>query len=110
MEDRDWDGEPIKRAEWGRDHETLILYCETRAVDYRGKLDAEHLRPRSASYPTRLKGALVKNHGDLDCLADLEVAGIIVNLGTGVNPIVKFTDEGWKLAHRLRRERAERTR
>ena len=34
------------------------------------------------------------NHDDLDCLDDLEEAGLIKNLGTGLNPAFKLTKFG----------------
>jgi hypothetical protein len=90
---------------WGRDHNSTLLYAETRAVDHRGRLpEADpHMRV-DRQYPTRLhNGVEVHGHTDFDCLADAEAAGFL----TYEDEVVKFTAEGWTYVHGLRRARAE---
>lgn len=95
---------------FGKDHNSTLLYVESRCVDHAGKLDRRHMRD-SPDYPTRLNdGTKVDNHTDYDCLDDFEAADLIAysNGSTGLNPMIELTDAGWTLAHHLRRERAER--
>jgi hypothetical protein len=42
------------------------------------------------------------DHDDWDCLDDFEEAGLLKNIGTGVNPIIKLTNYGFKIAAQLR--------
>lgn len=91
---------------WGRDHNSTLLYAETRAVDHGGKLAETdpHMR-MSRRYPTRLgNGVLVIGHTDYDCLTDAQAAGFL----TYEDGVVTFTDEGWTYVHALRRKKAER--
>lgn len=92
----------VRIEQFALDHWSLLLYCESRAVDYSGKLDRKHLRegddhrPR----PIRLKdGSKLLNYGDDMILNDLQDAGLIVR----ERHQVEMTDEGWRLAHLLRR-------
>lgn len=116
----------IPPEEWGEDHLTTLLYVETRCVDNRGIPKNEHMRCNPARHPAQahsgtprhggkfegsrlLYGASEPDHDDWDCVDDMEAAGLLTNDGTGVNPLYRLTDAGWKEAHRLRRERAERS-
>lgn len=98
-------GIPIES--WGRDHNSTLLYAETRAVDHGGKLksDDPHMR-MSCEYPTRLNnGVSVVRHNDYDCLTDAQHAGLLT--WKEDEEIVRFTAEGWAYVHSLRRQRAE---
>jgi hypothetical protein len=90
---------PITPDRFGKDHYSTLLYVETRAVDYKGLLDHEHMRcnglrhpimllskARSIAfgttqvdareYPTWLAGGVEQaDHDDYDCLDDLLAAG-----------------------------------
>ncbi len=91
---------------WAKDHKSTLLYAESRAVDYRGRLDETDpkMRMDGKRYPTRLTDGLeVLGHNDYDCLKDAEAAGFLTYSGG----VVRFTDPGWEYVHRLRRERAE---
>ena len=116
---------PIKAAQWGRDHQSLMLYLETVCVDHDGWLlhhtyAKEKLRCDPERHPlqayrgvvpsgTRLfNGSVVEDHDDWDCLDDLIAAGYVENVGTGIDPRIKFSKRGWSYAHRLRREKAKR--
>jgi len=92
---------------WGKDHNSTLLYAESRAVDHRGQLSARDPRMRmDVRYPTRLhNGVEVIRHTDYDCLADAQAAGLLT--WDEDNQIVRFTDEGWAYVHWLRRKRAE---
>ena len=92
--------------EFGRDHWSLLAYAECRAVDHRGALDARHLRLDGGRHPTMARHGSIAGHSDTDCLDDLEAAGLLINRGTGVNPVVVMTDLGWQVAWALRRWRA----
>lgn len=110
--------ERVEMARWGRDHWSLLLYLETRCVDHQGTIGFVHMRcdvsrhpffavnhhiVGDAKYPTRLVGgAELKDHDDWDCFYDLEKEGLIEDIGTGINPMVKMTQKGLKLAAELR--------
>jgi hypothetical protein len=120
----------IEMSRWGRDHWSLLLFIETICVDHAGVIGygdgrgfaamrndvtrhphrgGDPYRGPHKPAPTYLaNGEEVANHDDWDCLDDLEAAGLLENVGTGVNPVIKLTDAGWTEAHRLRRARAER--
>lgn len=117
--------------DWGKDHWSLLLYVETRCVDYHGILDFDHLRDKlmrgerrpmggkwEGKHGTRLAGyfgengkndesRLLKKHDDLDCLEDLEAAMLIKNVGTGMNPQIVMTDEGYRIITQLRKWKAD---
>lgn len=105
--DKHWleypNGVPVES--WGRDHNSTLLYAETRAVDHRGELSETDPYMRvSREYPTRLNnGVEVAGHTDYECLIDAEQAGFL----TYKDEVVRFTDDGWTYVHNLRRKRAE---
>lgn len=123
------DGKPVPPKLWGRDHTSTLLYVETRCVDYQGVIGAVHMRswpgrplrgdvggpvPSAVGgrrgVPTRLAdGTELSEHDDWDCVEDMVAAGLIKWEGTGMQPILVLTDKGWRVAHRLRRLRAERS-
>lgn len=125
----EWDGKPIPMEKWGKDHISTLIYLETVCVDHGGKpvmdrMRSEPGRPRrgwdsgqhgggplvnsAKRYPTRLKdGTELFGHDDWDCAGDMEVAGLLEWGGTGMSPVFKLTDFGWKVAGSLRRQRAE---
>ena len=47
------------------------------------------------------------DHDDIDCLEDLEAAGVIKNIGSGLNPLIRFTKFGHAVANRLRNHKRE---
>ena len=101
---------PIEK--FGRDHWSTLAYLETRAVDCQGKVDPLRMRSKDSGRgcpPTRLRAhdEQLANHDDYDCLEDMEKAGLLINRGTGSNPVVGLTDRGWKVASCLRRWKAE---
>lgn len=121
----EWMTEKITIDLFGKDHWSLFAYCETRAVDYKGVLALEHMTVKNPAirggwkpeYGTRLKGywkedgttdetLKLQDHDDLDCLDELEEAGLIKNIGSGLNPAVKLTDLGKKVASDLREHKA----
>lgn len=110
MQKVEWNGEPIlDESKWGRDHWSLLLYCEDRAVNQGGRLDLLHLRRSSqrTPSPTRLADRTqLSGHDDTDVLEELRVNGYLEVFDTGLSR-VRLTDKGWKTAHRLRRERGE---
>lgn len=106
----------ISIYEFGRDHWSLFAYVETRVVDHGGTIDKRHLRcihvrhPHQAhrggdasAYATRLRGdRKLENHDDWDCLDDLEAAGLVEAVGTGLYPAYLLTDFGREVAGKLR--------
>jgi hypothetical protein len=47
------------------------------------------------------------DHDDIDCLEDLEAAGVIKNIGSGLNPLIRFTEFGHAVANRLREHKRD---
>ena len=106
----------IPIEDFGKDHWSTFGYIETRIVDHDGVPDRVHLRcinkrhpfmahegGDASLYPTILRGGRERyRHDDWDCLWDLENAGLIDNVGTGVNPVFRLTDKGREIAGRLR--------
>lgn len=100
---------------FGKDHWSTFAYAETCCVDDRGRLVNERLRINGnthpvrdgsrwqASYGTRIRGGgICPDHDDIDCLDDLEEAGLLEQVGTMINPVIRFTDEGQAVAAKLR--------
>jgi hypothetical protein len=105
----------------------LLLYLETRVVDYGGIVDAAHLstkpgRPfvgetrylrvvRAEKCSTRLAdGSTKPNHDDWDCIEDLIAADLLLWEGTGANPVFVLTDLGHTVAAAVRKARAKSAR
>lgn len=108
--------------DFGKDHWSLLTYCEYRAVNNQGVLEHSHLRAKhqmltampghtewKPEYGTRLKGywdeqgkthsdRMILDHDDFDCLDDLEAAGLIKDVGTMINPFAQLTDKGQRVA------------
>lgn len=114
--------EAIAIGRWGRDHWSVFGYIGsllTGGVKL-GVPDRDRMRcdvgihpaligPRLAGspmahskYPTRLKGGVeVSDHDDWSCADDMEAAGLFSWEGTGINPVFRLTDAGWKVLHEL---------
>ena len=102
--------------DFGKDHWSTFGYIEIRVVDHDGRVVNEHLRcinkrhpffahrgGDATNYPTELRGGRkLSGHDDWDCLEDLENAGLLYNVGTGVNPVFRLTDRGREIAGQLR--------
>lgn len=112
--------EPVPTIDlFGKDHWSTFAYLEVRCVDYGGVPGRDQMRCHTgrhpflvgragdaSRYPTRIKGdATLTNHDDWDCASDLEAAGLIANIGTGVNPVFRMTEEGFRVALQLRKHR-----
>lgn len=121
---------PVPIEMFGKDHWSTFAYIETRIVDHKGVPVRDHMRtdvdrhpgllgdtqsmhgigtrPGDKKYPTRLKGGVdLKDHDDWDCVDDLAKAGLLEIHGTGINPMYKMTELGWKVAHQLRTFKAD---
>lgn len=119
-------------VKWGKDHWSAVAYIETRCVEYGGVPNREHMRcdpkthpgltnsanislPGPAS-PTRLKAyfkgkeidktQVIEAHDDWSCLEDAESLGLLINIGTGINPVFCLTELGRKVADQLRAHKA----
>lgn len=99
----------INKKKFGRDHWSLLVYVESRCVDSFGSLDERHMRDKHRSgwrpeWSTRIKsGSIVPEHDDFDCLLDLHTSGYIIH----ENNKYILTDEGYRVAGLIRRNRAE---
>jgi hypothetical protein len=62
-------------------------------------------------YPTVLRGGVqVDGHDDYDCAEDLEEAGLIVDVGTGLHPCWLLTERGWRVWEEIQRAEVARVR
>ena len=103
---------------FGKDHNSLLIYCMIRSLDYQGNLDVNHLRrnPNKRDVGTRKTGLNAKGeylfgtvakdltipeHDDIDCLNDLQEAGLIHIFKTPVIPRVILTHQGFQKAMEL---------
>lgn len=60
-----------------------------------------------------LKGLLGKDgeladHDDWDCVDDMELVGLLENIGTGTNPVFKLTALGRLVATQLRQHKMDK--
>lgn len=128
---RRWDGRPVPVNEWFDDHFSTLLYIETLNVDRDCKPVYERMRAKPGApkrgvvagastiplgrseeekeYPTILvDGVLLYGHDDWDCIDDMLAEGLVTVEGPSMEPAVRLTSKGWKVAHALRRHKAER--
>ncbi len=106
---------------FGKDHWSVFAYAETCCVDRSGNLDMRRLGVNESKrairsnglgwkpeWATRVKGGGQPDseHDDIDSLDDLEKAGLLVWVGTLINPAVKLTDRGIEVASQLRAHKA----
>jgi hypothetical protein len=123
-------------ALWGRDHWTTLLYIESRCVDNAGLLDNQHMRTNARvhrkllgdaqiragmggeDHPTKLRnGDQIARHDDWSCIEEMVAHGLVTvrESNTTDQPFgggkvrVKLTEMGWRVASRIRRDRAEGT-
>lgn len=102
--------------QFSKDHWSLLLFCWDFALNKRGLLNLGRLssnpqrHPWGAnvshwkmSYSTRPQEGvnIIEGHDDFDVLEDLERAGLIVNTGTGLRPVVKLTEFGIQICVEL---------
>lgn len=108
----------IEPQDWGKDHFTVLLYAEDEATNNAGEMDPQKLRGQCRDrhghgdllpiYPTRLRdGREVQDYDDLDCLDDLERAGLLWHTGAP-NYLVSISPDGALLAMHLRQQKARR--
>ena len=79
-----------------RDKKSLLLYLETRCVDYSGLLDDRQMNDADWANLNRWSN---KKFIEQRIRRDY--------LKRGLNHIVELSDEAWTIAHLLRRDRAE---
>lgn len=118
----------IPIEQWGRDHWSTFAYIETVCVERvigipdRRKIQTNHNRhphlihhhshtPEldGARYGIRLKDGVTlpgPDYDEWDCLDDMEEAGLIVDVGTGINPAYRMTEKGCEIAAQLRKHKA----
>lgn len=101
-------------AKFGRDHWSTFAYVEACAVDNEGRINPRRMRCdeerhpqfshiRCVTSPTRLRGdETLSGHDDWDCIDDCEVAGLLINVGTGLDLVYQLTPLGQKVASDLR--------
>ena len=108
-------------SSWGKDHWSLLVYCETRAVDYKGFLGLQHLRINAGrrgfsngagisttkwnpEWATRLPDLSKPDpsHDDIDVLDDLEREGFLKNNFTILNPRIELTEKGKEICSKIR--------
>ena len=120
--------EAIPIEQFAKDHWSMFAYLETRCVDHGGEIDAERIRVNGSRHPgmvgdrlggsghawrpdygTKKKdGTRVDDHDDVDCLDDLEEAGLIIDMISGMGQgCVILTDLGKRIAAELRKHKME---
>jgi len=98
----------IDISELNKDQISLLLYMETCLVDERGKMKSARMNEADFMNMKSWKEAGFIDAGRLPGseVFDLDNQAQVVSIRN--THWVRFTDEAWVLAHRLRRERAER--
>lgn len=124
----------IEPSRWGKDHWSCLLFLETVIVDHRGvfsdklrmsmrtnpdthptygywRHERHQWRPewgtRVAYSPTGTTVITLEAHDDWDCLEDMEAAGLLLNQGSAMNPVLRLTDRGVRVAGMVRTHRAD---
>jgi hypothetical protein len=118
--------EIVPVSKFGKDHASLLLYIETRVVDYGGRIDFRHLRTHDGKaqheHHTFLRGGEQHpdpEHDDWACLNDLIAAGYCVVRGNeeelsgqttrrDTERPLELTDKGWVAAWTLRQRKAQK--
>ena len=85
-------------ADMTRDERSLLLYFETRMVDYSGRVDTRRMNDDDMEIVDKWKAADFIDYGRIR-VADHNMDG---------SNWVEFSEEAWQLAHQERRARAER--
>lgn len=108
----------IPKDKWGQDHWRLLLQIEERCVFSGGELDLSNLRCNKERHPEnwtefcplddlpiRLRDNTLFDmpHDDWDIIKDFAVHNLLETTGEFK---VGLLDEGWRLAHKLRRHLA----
>jgi hypothetical protein len=116
-----WNGTPVPPEQWGADHYSTIgyVFCclgNGTATPQASKMRQKPNTPRRGviktgeavpfsptEYPTKLQGGeKLYGHDDFDCLFDAEAVGLILeNKGSGMFPVIHFTDAGLRLGQWL---------
>jgi hypothetical protein len=97
---------------WGKDHWAAFAYLDWLAMNYNGVAQPDLKRMRTnekthpalvgslfgnrggSAYATRLKVGEVVGHDDWDCVDDAVEAGLVKDIGTGINRAFVFTKRG----------------
>lgn len=107
----------MKISKFGKDHWSTFCYVETRCVDYKGKIDNNHMRTDEdrhpklnngshGKYPTILhSGEKLENHDDWDCLDDLAKHGFLTYMCIDRIAICSMTDLGHEVIVALRKHK-----
>lgn len=102
----------------GRDHASCLLYLQTVEANHRGDVRAhhggQHMRWKVRNFPkwegkygSRLwDGTILTDHDDFDCIEDLEALGLLVDYGTGFQPMIRLTKKGHEACSLLISERS----
>jgi hypothetical protein len=122
--------EIVPIVKWGKDHWSAFAYIEVLQVENGGLTKGiaipdrrrmrcnPHTHPGvvnispagtlmdGSKYPTRLFEGEIAGHDDWDCLSDAVAAGLLEDVGTGVNPAYRLTKLGRDAANKLREHKA----
>ena len=86
-----------------KDEESILLYFETCIVDYHGKVVGNRMNDVDFEIAKKWKEEAIIDFGRIPFD---EIKKQV--RGSGYTNWVRFTDKAWKLAHKSRREKAER--
>lgn len=106
----------IPKEQFGRDHWSCFSYLAHCATAREGEPERDKMRthPRNRHLMSQLQammhmagvgwsktrllgGVELDEHDDYDCMFDLIDAGLFLAIGSGMHPIVKLTDEGFRI-------------
>lgn len=90
---------PETADDMSRDEQSLLLYLETRCVDYGGRVSTKHMNSDDHAIAEHWNKSGFLEFGRIFS-RDLSDAG---------THWVKFTERAWDFAHQLRRQRYERS-
>ena len=123
LADNSPDADRVEPARWGKDHWSVFAYVETCVVDQNGLLDRRRVQANlnrhphfagglasgsqidGAAYPIRLRNGETlpgPDYDEWDCIDDLELHGLVENIGTGLNRCYRLTFLGENLAGQVR--------
>lgn len=88
----------MKLKTMSRDERSLLLFLETRAVDYSGRVNIQHMNPDDLNMAKKWNDSGFIEYGRI----------VFKHINKDGNNWVILSDEAWRLAHEARKDRAKR--
>lgn len=102
---------PVPVKLWGKDHWATFAYAVSRVAGNEGLPEKRQMRCDKTRHPafvhldtgevavTRLRGdSALNDHDDWDCIDDAVAFGLLRTEGTGITPVWRLTEKGWRVA------------